>query len=137
MQRIFDWTQTNVHSTMNVCWGAMAALYHFHGVPKHQRSEKSIRIYSQKILKPSSPYLNGFSDDFSIPISRWAEIKPADLTDHSDLTLLSRSDEQEVCIVEDHDIGASTCSIISNTIPDPSRTNTFVTSKPTFDQAPV
>src|SRR5690348_14809530 len=28
MQQIFDWTQTNVHSTMNVCWGAMAALRH-------------------------------------------------------------------------------------------------------------
>jgi homoserine O-succinyltransferase len=101
MQQIFDWTQTNVHSTMNVCWGAMAALYHFHGVPKHQRAEKAFGVYSQKILKPSSPYLNGFSDDFSIPISRWAEIKAADLTDHPDLTLLARSDEQGVCIVEE------------------------------------
>src|ERR1022692_3232249 len=33
MRQIFEWTRTNVHSTMNVCWGAMAALYHFHGVP--------------------------------------------------------------------------------------------------------
>ncbi|MGO7939564.1 homoserine O-succinyltransferase, partial [Rhizobium ruizarguesonis] len=24
MQQIIDWTETNVHSTMNVCWGAMA-----------------------------------------------------------------------------------------------------------------
>jgi homoserine O-succinyltransferase len=101
MQQIFDWTVTNVHSTMNVCWGAMAALYHFHGVPKHQLPEKAFGVYQQKILKPSSPYLSGFSDDFAIPISRWAEIKAADLTGHPDLTLLSYSDEQDVCMVED------------------------------------
>jgi homoserine O-succinyltransferase len=77
MQRIFDWTRTHVHSTLNVCWGAMAALYHFHGVPKHQLSQKAFGVYRQKILKPSSPYLNGFSDDFAIPISRWAEIRAA------------------------------------------------------------
>jgi homoserine O-succinyltransferase/O-acetyltransferase len=101
MQQIFDWTQTNVHSTMNVCWGAMAALYHFHGVPKHQLSEKAFGVYPQKILKPSSPYLNGFSDDFSVPISRWAEIRAADLASHPELTILARSDEKGACIVQD------------------------------------
>ncbi len=101
MQQIFDWTVTNVHSTMNVCWGAMAALYHFHGVPKHQLPEKAFGVYRQKILKPSSPYLSGFSDDFAIPISRWAEIRAVDLAGHPDLTLLSYSDEQDVCMVED------------------------------------
>ncbi|MDB5403722.1 MAG: homoserine O-succinyltransferase [Rhodopila sp.] len=101
MQQIFEWTQTNVHSTMNVCWGAMAALYHFHGVPKHQLPEKAFGVFRQKILKPSSPYLNGFSDDFSIPISRWAEIKATDLAGRPDLTLLAHSDGKGVCIVED------------------------------------
>jgi homoserine O-succinyltransferase len=33
MKQILDWTETNVHSTLNVCWGAMAAIYHVHGVP--------------------------------------------------------------------------------------------------------
>jgi len=89
MQHIFEWTQTNVHSTMNVCWGAMAALYHIHGVPKHQLPEKAFGVYRQRILKPSSPYLHGFSDDFSIPISRWAEIKATDVADRPDLTLLA------------------------------------------------
>ena len=28
LQEILDWTETNVHSTMNVCWGGMAAIYH-------------------------------------------------------------------------------------------------------------
>ncbi len=101
MQQIFEWTQTNVHSTMNVCWGAMAALYHFHGVGKRQLTEKAFGVYRQKILKPASPYLNGFSDDFSIPISRWAQIEPADLERHPEVTVLARNDERGVCIAED------------------------------------
>ena len=31
--QIFEWSRTHVHSTFNVCWGAQAALYHFHRVP--------------------------------------------------------------------------------------------------------
>ena len=101
MQRIFDWTQTNVHSTMTVCWGAMAALYYFHGVPKHQLEEKAFGVYRQRILKPASPYLNGFSDDFSVPISRWAEIRTSDVTARPNLTLLTQSEEKGACIIED------------------------------------
>jgi len=101
MQQIFDWTQTHVHSTMNVCWGAMAALYHFYGVPKHLLAEKAFGIYRQQILRPSSPYLNGFADDFAIPISRWAEIRSADIAARPELTLLAQSDEKGACIIED------------------------------------
>jgi homoserine O-succinyltransferase len=101
MRRIFDWTTTNVHSTMSVCWGAMAALHHFHGVPKHQLAEKAFGVFRQKILKPSSPYLNGFSDDFSVPISRWAEIKAPDVAGRPGLTVLAQSEQEGVCIVED------------------------------------
>ena len=32
---ILDWTRTNAHSSLNICWGAMAAIYHFHDVPKY------------------------------------------------------------------------------------------------------
>ncbi|WP_151180429.1 homoserine O-succinyltransferase [Hypericibacter terrae] len=101
MRQIFDWTQTNVHSTMNVCWGAMAALHHFHGVPKHHLAEKAFGVYRQKIMAPSSPYLHGFSDNFLIPISRWAEIRAADVAARPELTLLAHSDEKGVCMAED------------------------------------
>ena len=41
MKAILDWTETNVHSTLNICWGAMAAIYHFHKVPKYILPEKA------------------------------------------------------------------------------------------------
>jgi homoserine O-succinyltransferase len=100
MQKIFDWTVTHTHSTINVCWGAMAALYHFHGVPKHQLSEKAFGVYRQQIMKPSSPYLSGFSDEFAIPISRWAEIRTADVETCPDVEVLAHSEEKGVCIAQ-------------------------------------
>jgi homoserine O-succinyltransferase len=99
MRSILDWTKTNVHSTMNVCWGAMAALYHFHGVPKHLLAEKAFGVYPQKIERPS-PYLNGFSDDFAIPVSRWAQIRVEDVAARPELALLAHS-EKGVSIAEE------------------------------------
>jgi len=43
LQQILDWTATNVHSTMNICWGAMAAIWHFHKVPKYNRTKEEKR----------------------------------------------------------------------------------------------
>jgi hypothetical protein len=64
---IFDWTQSHVHSTFAICWGAQAALHHFHKVPKHALPRKEFGVYRHRNLSPASPYLRGVSDDFSIP----------------------------------------------------------------------
>jgi homoserine O-succinyltransferase len=100
MQQIFDWTETHVHSTVNVCWAGMAALYHFHGVPKRQLSEKAFGVYRQKILTPASPYLSGFSDEFAIPVSRWAEIRAADVQACPEIEILAHSDEKGVSVAQ-------------------------------------
>lgn len=101
MRQIFDWTATNVHSTMNVCWGAMAAAYHFHGVPKHTLKEKAFGIYRHQNLAPSSVYLNGFSDDFAIPVSRWTEVRRDDIEKVPNLQILMESSEMGVCLVHE------------------------------------
>ena len=100
MQAIFDWTRTNVHSTMNVCWGAMAALYHFHGVPKFSLPEKAFGVYKQTVLRSTSPFLSGFSDDVTIPVSRWAKIRVEDVQAHRELSLLCYSDKGASIIEE-------------------------------------
>ncbi len=101
LRRIFDWTQTHVHSTMCICWGAQAALHHFHGVPKHALSRKAFGVFRHRNLKPASPYLRGFSDDFSIPVSRWTEVRLSDLPRNRGLEVLMESDETGLCLVED------------------------------------
>lgn len=98
---IFDWTQTHVQSTMNICWAAQAALHHFHGVEKHPLPSKAFGVYRHRNLKPASPYLRGFSDDFSMPVSRWTEVRKADLPKSAGLEILMESDEMGLCLIND------------------------------------
>ena len=99
MKQIFDWTETNVHSTLNICWGAMAAIYHFHKVPKHILSEKAFGVYQHRNLNPASPYLLGFSDDFAVPVSRWTEVLQKDIPQSSGLESLMTSPDAGLCLV--------------------------------------
>ncbi|MEA3536568.1 homoserine O-acetyltransferase MetA [Rhizobium sp. CC-YZS058] len=99
MREIFDWSNTHVHSTLNICWGAMAAIYHFHGVPKHALKEKAFGVYRHQNLNPASVYLNGFSDDFQIPVSRWTEVRRADIARVPGLEILMESEQMGVCLV--------------------------------------
>ena len=88
LRRIFDWTQTNVHGCFNICWGAQAAVHHFHGMAKHLLTEKMFGVYRHRNLAPASPYLRGFSDDFSIPVSRWSEMRREEIPAASGMDVL-------------------------------------------------
>jgi homoserine O-succinyltransferase len=101
LTRIFDWTLGNVQSTFCICWGAQAALYHFHRVPKHPLPKKEFGVYRHRNLNPASPYLRGFSDDFSIPVSRWTEVRRSELPADSGLEVLIDSEEAGLCLVAD------------------------------------
>jgi homoserine O-succinyltransferase len=101
LRRIFDWTLTNVHASMNICWGAQASVHHFHGMPKYPLAQKMFGVYRHRILAPASPYLRGFSDDFSIPVSRWTEVKREDIPAASGMTVLMESDEAGLCLLDD------------------------------------
>jgi len=101
LTQVFDWTQTHVHSTFAICWGAQAMLRHFHGVPKHALAHKAFGCFRHRNCAPGSPYLRGFSDDFTIPVSRWTEIREAELpTDHG-LNILMNAPETGPCLIED------------------------------------
>jgi len=101
MCQVFEWTQTNVHSTFGVCWGGMAMINYFHGVQKHMLTQKAFGCFRQSNLAPASPYLRGFSDDFVIPVSRWTEMRHDEIDAHPELITLLASDEVGPCLVED------------------------------------
>lgn len=101
LRRIFDWTQTNVHRCFNICWAAQAAMHHFHGVPKRSLARKAFGVFRHRNLAPTSPYLQGFSDDFSIPVSRWTEIRSDDIPAQSRITILADSEDTGPCLLHD------------------------------------
>ncbi|NOX39880.1 MAG: homoserine O-succinyltransferase [Alphaproteobacteria bacterium] len=101
MQEVMNWTQSNVHSTFGVCWGGMAMVNHFHGVKKHMLTQKAFGCFRHQNLAPSSPFLNGFSDDFVIPVSRWTEMRQTEIDAANGLVTLIGSGETGPCLIED------------------------------------
>ncbi|MEQ6247942.1 homoserine O-succinyltransferase [Sulfitobacter sp. HNIBRBA3233] len=101
LRRVMDWTQTNVQSTFGVCWGGMAMINHFHGVQKHMLETKAFGCFRHRNMAPTSPYLNGFSDDCVIPVSRWTEMRQSEVDAVPGLKTLLGSDEVGPCLIED------------------------------------
>jgi homoserine O-succinyltransferase/O-acetyltransferase len=101
LREIFAWTQTNVHSTMGVCWGGMAMLHHFHGVPKHILPAKAFGCFRHRAVAPAASLLQGFSDSFVVPVSRWTEVRGEDVALHPDLEVLIHSEDVGPCLIAD------------------------------------
>ena len=101
LRRIFDWSQSNVHRTLTLCWGAMAGLQHFHGVPKHALAKKASGVFSHCNRAPASPWMRGLPDAFDVPVSRWSEVRAEDLPTSRGLSVLADSAESGLCLVDD------------------------------------
>ena len=58
LTEILTWATTHVNSSLYICWGAQAAMYHHFGIPKYELSEKCFGIYSHRALV-EHPLLEG------------------------------------------------------------------------------
>ncbi len=104
LEDLFDWSREHVHSTFNICWGAQAALYHFHRVPKHTLAMKRFGIFWHRVSggeAQRSPLLRGFDDEFLVPVSRHTEVRLADLPKGAGLQVLANSPVAGLCLVAD------------------------------------
>jgi homoserine O-succinyltransferase len=101
LEQILDWTTRNVHSSFFICWGAMAAAWHFHRIPKYTLEKKAFGVYRHRNNAPASPYLAGFSDDFAVPVSRWTEVRSADIPAGCGLDLLMESEVTGPCLLSE------------------------------------
>lgn len=90
--RLMDWSVTNVWSTMHICWGAQAALYHHYGIQKRPLPEKMFGLFHHKSLDLKEPLLRGFDEEFFAPHSRHTEVTAADVAAVPELKLLAVSD---------------------------------------------
>ena len=96
---IMDWTTTHVHSTLHICWGAQAALYHHYGIPKHILPEKMSGVFEHRLLTPKSRLFHGFDGVFNAPHSRNTETRAEDILKVPELKLMAVSDEAGVYAV--------------------------------------
>jgi homoserine O-succinyltransferase len=98
---IFDWAKSRITSSLYICWAAQAALYRFHGVPKHPLPAKISGVYRQRVANAESRILKGFGAAFPVPVSRYTEVRADDLPAPAGLTVLADSAETGLCLIED------------------------------------
>jgi len=96
---LVDYTQSQVWSTMHICWGAQAALYRRYGIGKRPLPEKLSGIFPHAVHERFSPLFRGFDDEFLAPQSRHTECDRDAIAAKSELTIQSETEESGVFIV--------------------------------------
>jgi len=105
MKSIFDWTKTNVTSTIFICWGALAALYYFYGVKKRPLKKKCFGVFTHRRIATDTPdaLMRGISDEFHMPHSRHSVIYSSDVKKVKELQILAKSQRAGASIIKSLD----------------------------------
>ena len=93
---IMDWSKKNVTSTLHLCWGAQAGLYHHFGLKKRMLKEKMFGLFWHRVSNRKIPLVRGFDDLFLAPHSRHTEVAAEDIHNCDKLMVLAESDEAGV-----------------------------------------
>lgn len=99
LKEIMKWSDSNVTSTLHICWGAQAGLYYHYGIKKSLLSKKAFGIFNHRVLDRHVPLMRGFDDCFLAPHSRHTTITRDDIVNDERLTILAESDEAGVFLI--------------------------------------
>ena len=91
--KIMEWSKTHVYSTLHICWGAQAGLYHHYGINKHILPDKVFGIFPEILCDEYDFLTNGFDEIHFTPHSRHTAIDEEALAKVPQLSVLSRSVE--------------------------------------------
>ena len=100
---VIRWSQTNVTSTMFLCWAVEAALNIFYDLPKKLREKKLSGVYQHETRHRHETLTRGFDDYFKAPHSRYADYPVNIIKNHTDLNILASSDEAGVYLMASRD----------------------------------
>ena len=103
LTKIMDWSNTNVTSTLHICWGAQAGLYYHYGIHKYMLPKKKFGIYEHIVHHRKEPLLRGFDDVFYAPHSRHTGVNHDEIAACKDITVLAESEEAGELILVSHD----------------------------------
>ncbi len=96
---IMDYLKKHCTSTLYLCWGAMASLYHFHKIPKISLPHKVFGIFAHHIIE-NDLLLSGLDENIRIPHSRHSGIDEQKVR-KSQLKILLESDICGICALKD------------------------------------
>lgn len=104
LTRVFDWSKSHVYSTLHLCWGAQASLYHKYGINKVSLTEKLSGVYEQTVENPTNLLFRGFDDSFKAPHSRYTDIPEALVQEKTDLMILAKGKEVGLSVLASGDL---------------------------------
>lgn len=90
---LMDYSKKNVFSTLHVCWGAQAGLYHHYEIKKYELPQKLFGVFPHRVLDKKSEFTRGFDDVFYVPHSRHTQIRKEEVLAEPDLEILAESEE--------------------------------------------
>lgn len=100
LEQIIDFADKNVTSTIYICWGAQAALYHKFGINKHMLDKKLFGIFPTHAVVKNDMLLKGMDDTFYIPSSRHTAIDETALRENPNIKILAEGEETGVAIAK-------------------------------------
>lgn len=103
LKEILDFARENVTSTIYICWGAQAALYHFLGIGKSDLDEKLFGVFPTRAVVENDMLLKGMDDTFYIPNSRHTRVDEDALRACKEVKILAESDKAGIAIAKTHD----------------------------------
>ena len=93
---IFEYSKTHVYSTVHICWGAQAALYHHYGIEKVPLEKKLFGVFPHRVEYKNPILLRGFDDVFMVPHSRHTTVRREDIERVPELKILASSEQAGV-----------------------------------------
>ena len=90
---ILKWSATNAFSSLFLCWGAKAALKHFHDIDSWKAEQKLFGLFEHRLMSDNTGILFGFPDIFPAPVSRWKSPRREDIQRCAALEILADSEE--------------------------------------------
>lgn len=99
LTQIMEWSKENVISTLHICWGAQAALYHHYGIDKYLLEKKCFGVFGHTLTDRTVKLVQGFNDYYYVPHSRYTDVSLEAIKAHPKLQLISSSDDAGVFMV--------------------------------------
>lgn len=103
LKEIMDFADKKVTSTIYICWGAQAALYHYFGIGKNPLPEKLFGVFKNHAVTQFDPLLKGLNDTFSIPHSRHTSIDEKAVRENKKLVVVAEGKDCGLSIVKTKD----------------------------------
>ena len=80
LKQIMDWSRTHCFRRLGICWGAQVLMKHFYGLEKYQMADKLFGVYDHALPLENSRLMQGFTDSFPMPVSRYTYNKENEIT---------------------------------------------------------